>query len=143
MPDTHLSQLTLSTSQQKVPANLIEQRRAKLITRLNEQKRLATCLVEGKPFEAYKEKLETDEQGHKRKVRVPKRVIPWFYEVKGNYFLEVRYGTKPLELSKGNHAVTVGEQSKLVEVIDVVVNAVEAGELDAQLSAVSKPKRKG
>jgi hypothetical protein len=48
----------------------------------------------------------------------------------------VRYGARPLELSKGKRALTVADTAALPEVINTVIAAVKAGELDAPIAAV-------
>ena len=61
--------------------------------------------------------------------------------------LEVRYGNKPLEIQPGKPTIEVGEQDKLLPVLNAVRDAVAAGELDKLLMDAKKarprPKRKG
>ena len=57
-------------------------------------------------------------------------------------YFEVRYGNKALELAKGKAAIGVGETKDLLVVIDTVISAVEAGELDDLLMEVKKVGRK-
>jgi hypothetical protein len=52
--------------------------------------------------------------------------------------LTVRYGAKPIEFEKGKAAIAVGKKDRLVQTIETVVAAVEAGELDAVLAQMSK-----
>ena len=82
------------------------------------------------------------ETGERTKVRVPKKISPWYYKRNNTYFLEVRYANKPLELSKGMHAVEVGNKTNLLPTIDTVIEAVIAGELDIVLTANAKPVKK-
>ena len=50
----------------------------------------------------------------------------------------LRYGAKPIALNKdGKSAVEVGKLERLPEVITILIKAVQDGELDAQLSAIS------
>ena len=61
--------------------------------------------------------------------------------------LTVRYGFKPIEFEKGKAGVTVPSKEKLVGVLDTMIAAVRAGELDTILAqhgagrAVPKAKR--
>ena len=48
----------------------------------------------------------------------------------------VRYGAKHIELAKDKAAIEVGTIDKLPAVIRTVINAVAAGELDAQLATI-------
>lgn len=137
-----LSKLDLTTKPEQ-PTDKLSQRRNRLIERLAEQKELAKCELEGTEYTAYKYITKVDaETGSKARVKVPKRLKQWFYKVRDYYFLEVRYGSKSLELAKNKHAIAVGEKSRLTSVIDTVIEAVAAGELDQQLSAIKRVGQK-
>ncbi|MEI6896575.1 MAG: DUF6641 family protein [Psychromonas sp.] len=138
-----LNQLTITEKPAKNKLSTIEKRQQKLISKLDEQQEMAKCLLEGVEFTAYKFKSITDpETGAKSKVKVPKRIRPWFYECKGSYFLEIKYGSKSLELAKGKTAITVGEKEKIPTILAIVSESVLAGELDSQLNAIQAPARK-
>ena len=113
-------------------------RRDKLISRLQVQLEMATALVNGESYTCYKDKWQKNEEtGQQEKVKVAKKVSPWFYAKGGKYYLEVRYANKPLELSKGNHAIEVGDKENLPTVIQTVIDATANGELDKALASVS------
>ncbi|MBS3799096.1 DUF6641 family protein [Pseudoalteromonas sp. BDTF-M6] len=113
-------------------------RREKLISRLQIQLEMATAMVNGESYTCYKEKWQKNEEtGQQEKVKVAKKVSPWFYSRNGQYYLEVRFANKPLELSKGNHAIEVGDKENLPTVIETVIDATANGELDKALEVVS------
>ena len=121
----------------------IQNKRNKLLNKLNEQRDMAECAIDNKIYKSFKDKLVTDpETGVTSKVQVPKRVRPWFYEVNGDYYLEVKYGAKVLELQKGKPAILVGKEDKLLSVLDTVIEAVDLGELDDVLLAQSAASKK-
>lgn len=121
----------------------IEIKRKKLITRLNEQRAMAQCLLENTEFKAYKDVfIVDDETGEKRKVKRPKRIRPWFYQSVNNYYFEIKYGTKSLEIQKNKPAIEVGNKEELLTVIDTIIDAVQQGFLDAELKAVKGPIKK-
>ena len=118
-------------------------KRMKLINRLEQQKALAICMLEDKPFVAYKEKMVTDpETGERTKQRRQISVRPWYYDTDGHYYLEVKIGIKPIELQKGKPAIDVGDKAKLPATIDTLIKAVEAGEMDKNLLPELKPTAK-
>ncbi len=45
-----------------------------------------------------------------------------------------------MELAKGKTAIDAGPKDKLLEVIGIIIQAVERGELDQQILQVSPPK---
>jgi len=134
---TLLSKLKLSTRPEKTKDNPLLKKREKLLIKLNQQLAMAQSHVAGETYTVYKEKWQKNEEtGQQEKVQIAKKVSPWFYKRNNQYFCEVRYGNKPLELSKGNHAIKVGEQENLVQTIETVIEAVVAGELDPLLDKV-------
>ena len=130
-----LSSLKLSTRPEKTSDNPELKRREKLLAKLDQQLAMATAQIAGETYTCYREKWQKNsETGLQEKVRIPKNVAKWFYKRGGQYYLEVRFANKPLELSKGNHAIEVGEQENLTTVIKTVIDAAVAGELDKLLT---------
>jgi hypothetical protein len=133
-----LSSLKLAARPEKGSDNPTLKKREKLLSKLSQQLAMAQSHVAGETYTVYKEKWQKNaETGQQEKIQVPKKVSPWFYKRNNQYFFEVRYGNKPLELSKGNHAIEVGEQENLVTTIETVIEAVVAGELDLLLDKVT------
>lgn len=133
-----LSSLKLSVRPEKASDNPTLKKREKLLTKLNQQLAMAQSHVAGETYTVYKEKWQKNaETGQQEKIQIPKKVSPWYYLRNNQYFFEVRYGNKPLELSKGNHAIEVGEQENLVPTIETVIEAVVAAELDPLLDKVT------
>lgn len=52
--------------------------------------------------------------------------------------MTVKLGSKRIEFEKGKAAIAVGTLEKLPNVIDVLIKAVRAGELDEQLKQSSQ-----
>lgn len=132
-----LNKLSLTARPEKTSENPTLKKREKLLTKLNQQLAMAQSHVAGETYTVYKEKWQKNaDTGVQEKIQIPKKVSPWFYLRNNQYLFEVRYGNKPLELSKGNHAIDVGEQENLVPTIETVINAVVAGEVDSLLDKV-------
>ena len=73
-----------------------------------------------------------------------KRVKPWwFVSESGKVCIEIRYGAKLIELSKGKTAIEVASPEALIEALEAVKAAVAAGELDGQIEAASIKLREG
>jgi len=143
MTTSVLSSLKITARPQIKKQPPVLNKRMKLIDRLEQQKELAICMLENKPFTAYKEKMVKDpETGVRTKRRRQVTVRPWYYDTEGHYFLEVKIGIKPIELQKGKPAIDVGDKAKLPDTIDTLIKAVEVGELDNFLMPTSKPASK-
>ncbi|AAN56861.1 hypothetical protein HRJ35_20730 [Shewanella oneidensis MR-1] len=133
---TVLSSLKVIARPEIAPKPPVLGKRMKLLDKLDQQLSLAECMIEGREFEAYKERSVKDpETGERKKIRRRYIVRPWFYDSNEHYYFEVRISNKPIELEKGCPAIDVGEKANLPAVIKVVINAVEKGELDEQLLA--------
>jgi hypothetical protein len=118
-------------------------RRAKLLVQLEQQLELA----KDPNFFVSTQKWQKQEDGSKQLVEKQKRVKKWWVtDMMGNCFFTVRYGSKMLELEKGKSAINVGDKENLVAVIEAVIAAVRAGELDAMLGGIlrvgQKPRSK-
>jgi uncharacterized protein with PhoU and TrkA domain len=123
--------------------NPVLARRAKLVHRLEQQKRLA----QDANFVVTVSRWLKNEAGGKELVKLQKRVRPWWCEdVLGAVGLTVRYGAKAIEFEKGKNAIIVPSKDQLAATLDTVITAVRAGELDEYLSQQAKdrsaPKQK-
>lgn len=143
MTKSLLSSLKVTSRPEKTSDNPVLKRREKLLTKLDQQLAMATALTNGETYTAYREKWQKNvETGQQEKVRIAKNVARWFYKRNNQYFFEVRYANKALELSKGNHAIEVGELDNLIPTIKTVTDAVVAGELDSLLENIVTPLSK-
>ena len=121
------------------------ERRNKLTAKLLVQISLAKAQAAGDSFVATRKKLVLDsETGIKKLAEVPARVKQWWWSgPSGDLVLGLRYGAKPLEISKGKNAIECSSLEELVAALEAVKDAVQAGELDAQIDAASGSLRAG
>jgi hypothetical protein len=120
-------------------------RRNKLASKVWEQLQLAKSQIEGTKFEVKKYRSFTDkESGLRKQVEVSKRIREWWFKnEQGKVCLAIKYGTRVLELAKGKHSIEVANANDLIKALELVKQAVELGELDAQLEQASGSVRKG
>jgi hypothetical protein len=121
----------------------VMQRRNKLSNQLHEQIELARCQANGKTYAPTRLRSIKDKHtGERKLVDAVKRVKQWWFVAdNGRVCLQVRYGTKVLELTKGKNSIEVGTVSELLPVLETVKKCVENGELDAQIDAASTAVR--
>ena len=134
-----LESLKLTTAKKPTHIPAIVFRRNKLSSKLWEQIQLAKSHIDGTPFVVTKFKSVKDkETGLRRQVEIPKRIREWWFRNDaGKVCVAVKYGTKVIELAKGKHSVEVDNAQNLVKALELVKQAVEAGELDAQIESAS------
>ena len=135
--------LKLVAAKRPQAAAPIVQRRNKLSNQLFQQIELARCLSEGKTYAPMRLRNIRDKHtGERRTVEAVKRVRQWwFVSDTGKVCLQVRYGTRVLELAKGKNSIEVANGDELLSVLETVKRCVEAGELDAQIDAASNAVR--
>jgi len=77
--------------------------------------------------------------GAKTIVEIQQKVRPWWRsDEKGQVVFFIRIGWKLLEFEKAKAGVVVGAKEKLPTVIDLLISAVDKGELDGVLEANSR-----
>ena len=137
------SGLKLVAAKRPQAAPPIVQRRNKLSSQLFQQIELARCLSEGKTYAPMRLRNIKDKQtGERRTVEAVKRVKQWWFVAdSGKVCLQVRYGTRVIELAKGKNSIEVGTAAELMTVLTAVKTAVEAGDLDAQIDSASAAVR--
>ena len=95
-------------------------------------------------YTASRTKLITNAEGVRETVASARRVKEWFWVVEGGKVnLSLRYGSKPLELAKGKNAIELNQPSELVPTLQLIKDAVVAGELDEAIAAASNKLREG
>jgi hypothetical protein len=74
--------------------------------------------------------------GEYAKAVVSRRPRAWFWIANdGKVYINLRYGSRAIEIAKGKSAIEVGERRQLVPVIEALKHALAAAEVDAQLAA--------
>ena len=135
-----LASLTLTNVKRSNQSSPVIVRRRKILKQLNEQIALATAQQNNTVFGVTKFRTVKDkETGERRSIEVQKRVKSWAFTAdNGKLALCVRYGSRVLELAKGKFAVELADATQLVPTLQLIVSAVNAGELDEQMAAASK-----
>jgi hypothetical protein len=107
-----------------------------LCNRATEQLKLAEAALGGTTYQRTKAAWETDAEGNRYRVHRPVKLRQWWTVGDGGVAqFGVRYGAVPLQLEPGKTAVEVTKLADLPLVIKTLMQAVEAGELDAAVAA--------
>ncbi len=141
---SHLTKLKLTDkTRTDVETNPEDLLRNKLIARLLEQKELVEADLKGDQLTKTRFKFVTDsETGESKRVEVQKQLRRWWWkDESGQVMLTLRYGNKPLAITGDKSTIEVGTMDKLPKIIDTIIEAVKAGELDKQLNAAMAERR--
>jgi len=141
---SHLKALKLASAVPvRATADPVQRSREKIVETLFEQKALANAKIAGAEYVVFHDVTRKNEAGERVKVKAPKRMRQgWFIDATGKVFFGLRYAGKSIDFAKDKNAIEVGELAALPAVIDTLVEAVRAGELDAQLSAAAAERGK-
>ena len=119
-------------------------RREKLVLNLAEQADIATAMLSGNDYVACRVVVEKDANGNDVEVEKVKKARRWFYNNGGEeWYLEIRYANKALELAKGKTSIVIPTKDKIVETIELAIQAVEGKELDTAIAKIAEEKKKG
>lgn len=137
-----LKKLKLSNATPMLITDPKQNARAKLLRYLQEQKAVAQAEIDGRAYTATKVVFRTGENGQRVRGEAPRHVRrSWFRDAAGVLFFQARYGGKPLDLGKGMTSIEVGKLDTLPAVIDALIEATNAGELDETLTAAAAERR--
>ena len=138
-----LSGLKLVSAKRPQQASPIVLRRNKLSKHIFEQIELAKNLADGKTYAPIRMRTVTDKLSSERKtVELPKRIKQWWFVAdNGKVCLQIRYGTRVLEIAKGKNSIEIANGAELLSSLEIVKKCVENGELDAQIETASRSIR--
>ncbi len=135
---TQLSSLKITNVVRQNKTNTNEFRKTKLIKKLDEQIGLATAQKNGELFTVKRLKNVKDEaSGASSQIEVSKRINAWFWTDNNKTYLQIKYGTKVLDLQKGKNTIECASQDELIKTLLLIKSAVASGELDAVIEAAS------
>jgi hypothetical protein len=114
-------------------------RRHKLIKKLFEQMEFAKAQRDGRHYAPTRlRRYKNSETGITHMMEVPKRVKPWWWTAPdGKVCLTVFYGSRALSFGKGKSSIEIGSGDELIGAFVAIKQAVEKGELDAEIEAAS------
>ena len=145
---SHLAKLTIVAQNAKRNQSKGDHRRAKLLEKLGDQLSMIEAQINGETFTRMRRVWSKDEVGQRVLMDRVKRLRPWYWmSGAGGCYFSVWYGSKVLELKPGMTAIQVAKREELPDAIRAVIEAVQAGELDAQIEAsadksTTEPRRK-
>lgn len=111
-----------------------EARRQKLVSAINEQIEVADAAARGEQYAVTVPRWTHNENGERVRVQRQKVVRSWFFERDGGFYVQCKYGSKPISLSKDGNAVFVKQLVDVKPVLETLRSAATNGELDAYVA---------
>lgn len=138
---SHLAKLNLKAVQRANQKDPILVRRGKLLAGIAEQKLVLDAVSRGETYITRVRRWKDDGSGDKALVEVPKKVRPWFFQQDGGWYVQCRYGARPLQLDAKSNAVFVAKLTDVAPALAAIEAAVNSGELDQAIVAAANRKR--
>lgn len=114
--------------------------RDKVVSGLLMQKEIIKAERDGRVFAVTQRRYVTQD-GQRVEANRTKQPRKWYWrDGAGTTFMQVSYCNAPVVLANSQKVIEVGDLDNIDTVIDTLVAAVNAGELDAALKANQKPK---
>jgi trehalose utilization protein len=133
-----LAKLTIKTVSRQSKLSPVEARRNKLLAGINEQMEVAEAAMRGEQYSVTVPRWTKNDAGEKVRVQRQKVVRSWFFERDGGVYIQCKYGSKALPLSKDGNAVFVKQIAEVKGVLEMFRTAANAGELDGAIAALMK-----
>jgi hypothetical protein len=137
---TVLSSLKVIHAVKQVANDSTQFRREKLCKKLDEQINLAVAVSEGNTYTVKRQRnIKDKDSGLTTTVEVNKRVRQWWFVNRdtNKVALQLRYGTKVIEFSKGKNAIEVNSGEELITTLQKLRTATMNGELDECINSAS------
>ena len=111
-------------------------RRNTLLAAIEEQISVLASTIRGEEHVVTVSRWSKNEQGEKVRVQRQRITRPWFFAKDNGFYVQCKYGSRVLALSKDGNAVFEKEIKQVETVLQAFYAAVSAGELDAALNSV-------
>ena len=137
-----LDKLKIVALAPKVKRSVEQDRRVKLVEQLTEQLKIVEAALGGAAYQRSKSVWITDDAGNRSKAQRPVKLRQWWtVGANGTVQFGLRYGAVPLEVKAGKSAVEVSKLADIPLLIKALVQAVDQGELDAAIDAVTAARK--
>lgn len=137
-----LDKLKIVALAPKVKRSMEQDRRVKLVEQLTEQLKIVEAALGGAAYQRSKAVWITDDAGNRTKAQRPVKLRQWWtVGANGAVQFGLRYGALPLEVKAGMSAVEVSKLADIPLLIKALVQAVDQGELDAAIDAVTAARK--
>ena len=141
---TFLTNLKVAAATRSTDKDVVGTKRSKFAAQVQQQLDMLKAEKNGTHYVATKQVLLKDENtGATVHKEVTKRLKQWHFMQNGKLYLQFYYGNKVIALGKKGNAVECANADALIGALETVNTAVLAGELDAQIEAVSTQIRGG
>jgi len=128
---SQLAKFTLKTYAKAAQVDPVQRRRDKLLSAIAQQQLVLAAALKDVTYTV----------PAKTEGKPAKAVRAWFVAQDGGFYVQCRYGARPLLFNATNNAVFVNKLDEVAAVLAAFAAAAKAGELDAAMAAVAERKK--
>jgi len=139
---TLMTKLKLSNITRTRQALTVEESlRGRMLGHLTEQQELIAAELKGETLVKTRKIYVTNDAGERVTQDAKRRLRKWYWQDgDGTWYLELRYGGKVMNIEGDKAAIEAGKIKDIPKIIDTVIDAVKAGELDGALLTAKKER---
>ena len=137
---TVLSSFKIISANKQSNNDSVQFRREKLCRKIDEQINLAKAVSEGNTYSVkIQRNVKDKDSGLRTTVEINRRVRQWWFVNRdtNKVAVQLRYGTKVIEFSKGKNAIEVSSGVELINTLEKLRVATMNGELDECINTAS------
>lgn len=135
---SHLTKLMIKRVLRQDSLDPVQARRNKLLAAIEEQLKVAEAATHGKQHIVNVSRWSKNDQGERVQVQHQRVTRAWFFDQDSGFYVQCKYGAKPLALSKDGNAVFVKQLADVPSVLQAFYAAAAAGEFDSAISSAAK-----
>src|ERR1700759_4219839 len=115
--------------------------RRKVTDAIAEQIEAVTADIQHKPYTPTKTVYGVDQNGTRTRTTVNRRRKNWYFIQHGVWYTEIKYGIVNLKFNNGSLIEGESNQNSLINIYQIVTQAIDNGELDQQLREVNLTRK--
>lgn len=140
---SHLAKLTIKSVLRQDTLDPVQARRNKLLAAIEEQLKVAESATHGKQHIVTVPRWSKNDQGERVRIEHQRVTRPWFFAQDGGFYVQCKYGARPLALNKDGNAVFVKQLTDIPSVLQAFYAAAASGEFDTAIAGAAKRPAKG
>lgn len=139
---SHLAKLTIKRVLRQDTLDPVQARRNKLLAAIEDQLKVTEAATQGKQHIVTVSRWSMNDAGERVQVQHQRVTRAWFFAQDNGFYVQCKYGAKPLALSKDGNAVFVKQLGDVSNVLQAFYAAAAAGEFDSAIASAAKRTQK-
>ena len=136
-----LAKLTIKSITRQNKLSPVEARRNKLLAGIEDQLHVVDAAMRGEQYSVTLSRTTKNDAGERVRVQRQRVVRAWFFAQDGGFYVQCKYGSKAIALSKDGNAVFVKQLADVKPVLETLRSATTSGELDASVETAIKSRK--